>query len=118
MSLDGKNYLVSAVKSPQLDWYLVDIVPLDQILGPISFSRNLFYLSMVLLFVVGISASVLLYRNVQRPISKLIQGLQSVQRGDFSVRIKSNVNNEFSFLFYRFNDMSRQIQELDRKRAQ
>ncbi|OBZ13154.1 MULTISPECIES: sensor histidine kinase [Bacillales] len=110
--LEGENYLVSAVKSPQLDWYLVDIVPLDQIMGPISFSRNLFYVSMVLLFVVGISASVLLYRNVQRPIRKLIQGLQSVQRGDFSVQIKSNVNNEFSFLFYRFNDMSRQIQSL------
>ncbi|GGI47022.1 sensor histidine kinase YesM [Paenibacillus marchantiophytorum] len=110
--LESKNYLVSAVKSPQLDWYLVDIAPLDQILGPISFSRNLFYLAMVLLFVVGISASVLLYRNVQRPIRKLIRGLQSVQRGDFSVRINANVNNEFSFLFYRFNDMSQQIQSL------
>ncbi|BBH19053.1 sensor histidine kinase YesM [Paenibacillus baekrokdamisoli] len=110
--LGNENYLVSAVKSPQLDWYLVDIVPFDQIMGPISFSRNLFYLSMVLLFVFGISASVLLYRNVQRPIRKLIRGLQSVQRGDYSVRINSNVNNEFSFLFYRFNDMSRQIQDL------
>lgn len=113
--LDHKNYLVSAVKSPQLGWYLVDIVPLDQMLGPISSSRNLFYLSMVLLFVVGISASVLLYRNVQRPIIKLIRGLQSVQRGDFSVQIKSNVNNEFAFLFYRFNEMSRQIQDLVEK---
>ncbi|NEW07643.1 HAMP domain-containing protein [Paenibacillus sp. SYP-B3998] len=112
VSLENKNYLVSAVKSPHLDWYLVDIVPLDQILGPISFSRNLFYLSMVLLFVVGISASVLLYRNVQRPIRKLIRGLQSVQRGDFSVRIDATVQNEFSFLFYRFNDMSQQIQGL------
>ncbi|MBP1991686.1 sensor histidine kinase [Paenibacillus eucommiae] len=112
VKLENKNYLVSAVKSPQLAWYLVDLVPLDQIMGPISFSRNLFYLSMVLLFVVGISASVLLYRNVQRPIRKLIRGLQSVQRGDFSVRINSNIHNEFSFLFYRFNDMSQQIQSL------
>ncbi|MWV43939.1 HAMP domain-containing protein [Paenibacillus sp. HJL G12] len=112
ITLDHKSYLVSAVKSLYLDWYLVDIVPLDQILGPISFSRNMFYLTMVLLFVVGISASVLLYRNVQRPIRKLIRGLQSVQKGDFPVRIDSNVNNEFSFLFYRFNDMSSQIQHL------
>ncbi|MCD9022889.1 histidine kinase [Cohnella sp. NL03-T5] len=112
VKLDDKKYLVSAVKSPQLKWYLVDIVPLGQIMGPISFSRNLFYLSMALLFVVGISASVLLYRNVQRPIRKLIRGLQSVQRGEFSVQLNSNVNSEFSFLFYRFNDMSRQIQGL------
>ncbi|TXK84329.1 HAMP domain-containing protein [Paenibacillus sp. N3.4] len=112
VKLEDKDYLVSAVKSPLLDWHLVDIVPLDHILGPISFSRNLFYLSMVLLFVVGISASILLYRTVQRPIKKLIRGLQSVQRGDYSVRINANDQNEFSFLFYRFNDMSRQIQDL------
>lgn len=112
VEFDHKRYLISSVKSLTLDWYLVDIVPLDQILGPISFSRNFFYLAMALLFVVGISASVLLYRNVQRPIRKLIRGLQSVQRGDFSVRIDSNVNNEFAFLFYRFNDMSQQIQSL------
>jgi two-component system sensor histidine kinase YesM len=112
VELNDKRYLLSAVKSSHLEWYLVDFVPLDQILGPISFSRNLFYLAMALLFFVGISASVLIYRNVQRPIRKLVRGLQSVQRGDFTVRLDSNVNNEFSFLFYRFNDMSRQIQTL------
>ncbi|WP_217558961.1 sensor histidine kinase [Paenibacillus sp. GbtcB18] len=112
VKLDGKNYLVSSVKSSYLDWHLVDVVPLDQILGPISFSRNLFYLSMFLLFVVGISASILLYRNVQKPILKLINGLRRVQRGDYSVRLHTRDHNEFSFLFYRFNDMSRQIQDL------
>ncbi|OXS62692.1 two-component sensor histidine kinase [Cohnella sp. CIP 111063] len=112
VKLQGKSYLISAVLSPQLGWHLVDAVPVDQILGPISYSRNMFYLTMVLLSVVGISASVLIYRNVQRPIRKLIRGLQSVQRGDFSVRIDANANNEFAFLFYRFNDMSRQIQSL------
>ncbi|WP_372631063.1 sensor histidine kinase [Cohnella sp.] len=112
VKLQGKSYLISAVLSPQLGWHLVDAVPVDQILGPISYSLNMFYLTMVLLSVVGISASVLIYRNVQRPIRKLIRGLQSVQRGDFSVRIDANANNEFAFLFYRFNDMSRQIQSL------
>lgn len=112
IKLNDQRYLVSAVKSLNLDWYLVDLVPLEQITGPISTSRNLFYLAMAMLFVVGLSSSVLLYRNVQRPIRKLVRGLQSVQRGDFSIQLDSNVNNEFSFLFYRFNDMSRQIQSL------
>ncbi|WP_233181778.1 sensor histidine kinase [Paenibacillus sonchi] len=112
ISLGHKNYLVSSVKSSYLEWYLVDVVPLDRILGPISVSRNLFYVSMLLLFVVGISASILLYQNVQRPIKKLIKGLRRVQRGDYSVRLHSEDHNEFSFLFYRFNDMSHQIQDL------
>lgn len=113
VKLEGRDFLVSSIKSPYLNWHLVDVVPLDQVLGQISFSRNLFYLSMFLLFVVGISASILLYRNVQRPIRKLIDGLRRVQQGDYSVRLHSNDHhNEFSFLLYRFNDMSRQIQDL------
>ncbi|TKH43901.1 two-component sensor histidine kinase [Paenibacillus terrae] len=112
VKLNGKNYLVSSVKSSYLDWHLVDVVPLYQILQPISLSRNLFYLSMILLFVVGISASILLYRNVQYPIKKLIQGLRRVEWGDYSVRLHSKDQNEFSFLFQRFNDMSHQIQDL------
>lgn len=122
--LNGDSYLVSLVKSPLLGGYLVDIAPLDQILGPISSSRNLFYLSMLLLFLFGTFISVLLYRDVQRPIAKLIGGLKKVQRGDFSARIDAKANGEFTFLFYRFNDMSRQIEGLienvlnERMRAQ
>ncbi|UPK45491.1 sensor histidine kinase [Paenibacillus pabuli] len=112
VKLNGKKYLVSSVKSSYLDWHLVDVVPLYRILQPISLSRNLFYLFMILLFVVGISASILLYRNIQYPIKKLIQGLRRVQRGDYSVRLHSKDQNEFSFLFHRFNDMSHQIQDL------
>lgn len=112
VKLNGKKYLVSSVKSSYLDWHLVDVVPLYQILQPISLSRNLFYLFMILLFVVGISASILLYRNIQYPIKKLIQGLRRVQRGDYSERLHSKDQNEFSFLFHRFNDMSHQIQDL------
>ncbi|WDQ35123.1 histidine kinase [Paenibacillus marchantiae] len=112
VKLNGKKYLVSSVKSSYLDWHLVDVVPLYQILQPISLSRNMFYLFMILLFVVGISASILLYRNIQYPIKKLIQGLRRVQRGDYSVRLHSKDQNEFSFLFHRFNDMSHQIQDL------
>lgn len=112
VELDGKKYLVSSVKSTYLDWHLVDVVPLYQILQPISLSQNLFYACMILLLVVGISASILLYRNVQYPIQKLIKGLRRVQQGDYSVRLHSNNQNEFSFLFHRFNDMSHQIQDL------
>lgn len=112
VKLNGKNYLVSSVKSSYLDWNLIDVVPLYQILKPISLSQDLFYISMILLFVMGISASILLYRNVQYPIKKLIKGLRRVQRGDYSVRLHNEGRNEFLFLFHRFNDMSHQIQDL------
>lgn len=112
VKLEGQDYLVSSVGSAYLDGQLIDVVPLGQVLGPIAFSRNLFYLSIALLVVLGISASLLLYRNVQRPIRKLMNGLLRVQRGDYSVRLHSRSRNEFSFVFERFNEMSRRTEEL------
>ncbi len=110
--LQGQDYLVSSVGSSHLDGQLVDFVPLGKVLGPIASSRNLFYLSIGLLFVLGVSASLLLYRNVQRPIRKLMNGLLRVQSGDYSVRLHARSHNEFSFVFERFNEMSQRIQEL------
>ncbi|WP_246098435.1 sensor histidine kinase [Saccharibacillus brassicae] len=112
VELRGQDYLVSSVGSAYLDGQLIDVVPLGQVLGPISSSRNLFYLSIVLLLLLGVSASVLLYRNVQRPIRKLMNGLLRVQSGDYTVRLHARNRNEFSFVFERFNDMSQRIQEL------
>jgi two-component system sensor histidine kinase YesM len=112
VKLQDKKYLVTAVKLTQLNWYLVDYVPLEQILKPISFTRDLFYISLTLLLVIGFSASVLLYRHVQRPIKMLIRGVQSVRQGNFTELISTNERNEFSFLFHRFNEMSQQIEEL------
>ncbi len=112
VELQGQDYLVSSVGSAYLDGQLIDVVPLGKVLGPIAFSRNLFYLSIVLLFVLGVSASLLLYRNVQRPIRKLMNGLLRVQSGDYSVRLHARSRNEFSFVFERFNEMSQRIQEL------
>ncbi|WP_235550104.1 sensor histidine kinase [Paenibacillus sp. Soil724D2] len=108
----NQQYLISIVKSEQLDWYLVDYVPVQKILSPITMTRKLFYVSIALLLVMSILASFLLYRNVQIPIGKMIQSVQQVKRGDLSARIAYKAKNEFDFLIQRFNEMAEQIQVL------
>lgn len=108
----NQQYLISFVKSEQLDWYLVDYVPVQKILSPITMTRKLFYVSIALLLVMSILASFLLYRNVQIPIGKMIQSVQQVKRGDLSARIVYRAKNEFDFLIQRFNEMAEQIQVL------
>ncbi|MFS0724780.1 histidine kinase [Paenibacillus sp. 1P07SE] len=110
--LADKEYLVHVMPIASLDWYLVDYVPLQEMLQPITQSRNLFYGSVALLLVMGILASYLLYRNVQRPIHQLIRGVQKLRAGDYSVRIKAKPQNEFAFLFERFNAMAEDINQL------
>ncbi|WP_020618467.1 sensor histidine kinase [Paenibacillus daejeonensis] len=110
--LGGKQYLVHVMPIESLGWHLVDYVPLQEMLQPITQSRNLFYGSVGLLLVMGILASYLLYRHVQRPIHQLIRGVQKLRAGDYSVRIKARPHNEFGFLFERFNAMAGDIDQL------
>ncbi|WP_372661786.1 sensor histidine kinase [Cohnella sp.] len=112
MVIDGQQILVSFVKSRQLGWYLVDYVPEQRILSPITESRNLFYSSMGLLLVMSVLASFLLYRNVQIPIKNIIRNVQRMKRGDLSARIDYRSKNEFQILIQRFNEMAEQIQKL------
>lgn len=111
---DGK-YIVNYIRSESLGWYLVDIVPLQTIFAPIVTSRNLFYASICLLMALSTMATLLLYRNVQRPIQQLIRGVQRIKDGQYSSRLKRQSNNEFDFLFGSFNEMAEQIGELIEK---
>ncbi|CAN7755182.1 histidine kinase [Paenibacillus sp. LjRoot153] len=112
IKIDKQQYLVSYVKSTQLNWYLVDYVPVQKILSPITMTRKLFYISIGLLLMMSVLASFILYRNVQIPIGKMIQSVQKVKRGDLSARIDYKAKNEFDFLIQRFNEMASQIQVL------
>ncbi|UJF32923.1 sensor histidine kinase [Paenibacillus hexagrammi] len=112
LDIQGQQYLISYVKSDQLGWYLIDYVPLQKILSPITKTRQLFYGATALLLVMSILASFLLYRNVQIPLIKMIQSVQKVKRGDLSARITYRAKNEFDFLIQRFNEMAQRIQVL------
>ncbi|MDF2964414.1 MAG: hypothetical protein K0S39_6149, partial [Paenibacillus sp.] len=111
-NIDGKTYLINYVYSQPLGFYIVDYTPLQQILAPITTSRNLFYGCILLLLGVGFMASYLLYKNVQLPLQALIGVLKKFQNGDFSVRLHTWFHNEFDFVTVRFNEMAGQIQYL------
>lgn len=112
MKLDDENFLVDYVYAKPLDFYIVDYIPMQQILSPITDSRNLFYGCILLLLVMGFVASFLLYKNVQVPLISLIGVLRKFKDGDFSVRISQIFHNEFDYVVTRFNDMAEQTQYL------
>ncbi|MEK4435148.1 sensor histidine kinase [Paenibacillus sp. FSL K6-2862] len=110
--IDNEPYMVNTVKSSTTGWYLVDYMPLSDILKPIHQSNVLFYSSMICLLGMSFLAAYLLYVQVQVPVKQLIRGFQRLKQEDYSVRIKPKGRNEFSFLSERFNSMVDQIQQL------
>lgn len=115
MELDAGKYIVNYIRSESLGWHLIDVVPLQSIFAPIVTSRNLFYASICLLMALSVMVTLLLYRNVQRPIQMLVKGVQRIKNGQYSTRLKRQTNNEFDFLFQSFNEMAEQIGELIEK---
>ncbi|OWA33697.1 two-component sensor histidine kinase [Saccharibacillus sp. O16] len=111
-TLDHKEYYVSYIKSGSLGWYYVDYVPMQQILGPVTNSRNLFYASIAVLIAMCVVVLYALYRSVQLPLLQLVKGTHRLSLGDFSVRLQPTSRNEFSLLVTRFNVMAQRIQEL------
>lgn len=110
--VDGEPYMVNAVKSKTIGWYLVDYMPLSSILQPIHQSNLFFYCSMIFILLTSSLIAYWLYVQVQVPMKQLIWGFQRLKKADYAVRIQVKGNNEFSFLAARFNMMVEQIQQL------
>lgn len=106
------SYLVSTVRSSTLGWYVVHYSPLKQILQPIQSNRYSFLIASAVLLALSLLFSLLLFRQVQRPISLLLRALKRMKEGQWSTRIHRKSNNEFSQLNEEFNEMAATIQSL------
>lgn len=112
VKLDGEEFLVNVVASDTTGWYLIDYMPLQDIVAPIETSNRLFYYSVGLLLMMSCLAAYMLYAQVQVPVKRLVAAFKKLQHEDYSIRLHAKGNNEFGFVFQRFNFMVEQIQQL------
>jgi two-component system, sensor histidine kinase YesM len=115
VNVNGMDYMVNYLRSESLDWYMIDYLPLNEALRPIERTKSFFYLACVMLFAGGVVTALFLYKKVQVPIVTLLKAVRLLKRGDFTVRIRGNTENEFDFLYENFNDMAAQIEDLIEK---
>ena len=112
VTLDGQPYLVYLQKSGIAEWYLIDYIPLAEVMQPIKRTNLLFYVSVGSLLLMGCVMAYILYAQVQSPLKQLVTSFQRLKLEDYTVRLKPRGKSEFAFVFQRFNSMVEQIQEL------
>ncbi|RED63278.1 sensor histidine kinase [Cohnella lupini] len=106
------SYQIHYEKVDSLGWYVVDYVPISQIMAPIERNRTMFYaISSMMLFMAMFLAFVV-YRNVKIPFRKLMQSMNLIEKGIYSIRMKDRPKGEFRFLYDRFNSMASRIEAL------
>ncbi|MEK0312592.1 sensor histidine kinase [Cohnella sp. 56] len=108
----GGTYQVHMDMVQPLGWYLVDYVPIDKIMAPIKRSQTMFYsISGMMLFMACI-LSFLLYRSIRIPFRKLMQGMNFIEKGIYTSRMKDPPKGEFRYVYQKFNSMAARIEEL------
>ncbi|MHA6480410.1 sensor histidine kinase [Paenibacillus sp. strain BS8-2] len=112
MESDKTRFQVHYQKLESLGWYLVDYVPISHIMAPISRNQTMFYVISGMLLFMGAYLAFVMYRNIQIPFRKMIQNMNLIEKGIYSVRMSDKPNGEYRFLYDRFNSMASKIEEL------
>ncbi|WP_051250498.1 sensor histidine kinase [Paenibacillus harenae] len=112
MRADGEQYLIQSIFSPSLGGTLVSYIQLDEFLGPLQKVNWLVNGSLVFLAIAGIMISYLFYSHFRKPFGYLVRKLEALGSGDYASRATVRTNNEFDYLFGRFNEMASRIQSL------
>ncbi|MBD2871049.1 sensor histidine kinase [Paenibacillus arenilitoris] len=106
------TYLITYTEISSLQSYVVNLVPIDEIMKPIRLNNYYVYGSICLMLIVSIIVSWIIYLNLQVPLRALVKGVQRIKRGQYGMLVDVPVKNEFQFIIARFNEMSFEIQEL------
>lgn len=115
VTVQGVKYLATFEYSKLLDTYLAVYVPEDQVLGPLSKYRALFWLLSLILSVLVLAFSYWIFRLIHQPLKRLVGSFRKVERGDLQVEIHHHNKDEFYYLYEQFNAMVRQLNLLIRE---
>ncbi len=112
ISLQGEDFLTVHLYSPLLNSHMVVYVPEIEVMGPIVKYRTYMWLiSGISLFVI-IAFAYWIYRIIHQPLRKLVGAFRKVESGIITVNIKHNSNDEFHYLYERFNYMAAHLNNL------
>lgn len=98
--------------SPKLGSSLVIYVPEEEILGPIRKYRVYMLLMSGISLVTLIAFAYGIYRIIHRPLRNMVGAFRKVEAGMFQVKIRHQSNDEFGYLYEKFNDMSAYLNKL------
>jgi diguanylate cyclase (GGDEF)-like protein len=107
VDINGRRHLAGVAYLPEIDWYEITLLDLDVLVPLSSFSGILLVYGLTLLAALALF-NLVLGRQVLRPLRKLEQGMQEMERGEFSDSLSaSDGQGEIARLIEHFQRMAR-----------
>ena len=108
----NQSFLVIYAASAELNIILAKCISESALFGKLNTYRAMFWMLTLMAFIIAFIYSNILYRNIHKPMKKIIWALHKVEAGDFKIRIDHSRHDEFQYLYERFNTMTESLGEL------
>lgn len=111
-SIHGTETLLIRREYPGLDWYVVNLIPLQNLTMEHKTVLQTIVLICVLLFILSLFFSMLCTRTVTAPIQRLASKMETASMGNLDISASYHSNDELAVLYKQFNLMMQRIQTL------
>jgi diguanylate cyclase (GGDEF)-like protein len=127
VDLDGQDYVVSGFRTPGFDAAPLTVRLLttkDEANDAASENTLRVVLILLAFLICALAFALTAARSLQSQINRLLDAARTLGRGDFSVEVPTEGNDEFAALGREFNDMARELEsrleelQLERARLQ
>lgn len=110
----GLRCLVSCARStaPANMLTLISVEPYDQVFSVLNRQGALFVSLIVLLIAAALGYMAHMWRAIHKPLNKLAEAFQQVEKGDFSLRIHHDRADDFAYIYKQFNSMNGRLSDM------
>jgi two-component system sensor histidine kinase YesM len=112
IQVGNQEMLASYTKSEYSDWKAVLVTPRVEIFGSLDKIKTTVIFTALIAFVITFLISVLFGQRITKPILNLYKTVNRIKRGDFSLRVEIDRNDEIGRIGMNFNAMQDELQTL------
>lgn len=110
--INNSRYLAVSMKSDFFNSVLCKYVPEDSVFQALERYSRWFVLLTVVAVAIIVIYSVYMYKFIHKPISQLASSFKSVEKGNFGIHIEHRQDDEFRYIYHRFNAMVENLKTL------
>ncbi len=112
VEVDGTNYFAFYRKLDYDGIWMVAYVPENQVIVPFRIYMYLLWVFTIISIAIILYFSFTTHKFLQRPLSKLVKAFHRVEGGELDFAIEHSTNDEFGYIYRRFNAMVEYIHNL------
>ncbi|WP_168120018.1 histidine kinase [Paenibacillus sp. HB172176] len=110
--LNDEPYIVAYQRSSQLNTILAAYAPKAEIYQSLGVYRKWFYAMSAISVLIIMLCSLWLYKLIHKPLRNIVGAIRKVESGDLRFTIMHGGQDEFDYLYRRFNDMIGNLDKL------